>query len=118
MHVLQNIKTLNPPSTRTLTAEECRRSFSLGKKLFSAFLIANALQAQQIKDFHLFLTLLSSLEKSLRADFKFTEDIAPLSLIALVKVEEVLADFESPIAEVFKEDLTNLKFTLEHYLQE
>lgn len=118
MQVLQSIHGLSTPPTAVLTAEECRRNFSLGKKLFTAFLVSNALTAQQINDFQIFLTLILSLEKSIRVNFIFTSDLISLALLALTKVENILEDFESPIAEVFKDDLLNLKFTLEHYLKE
>lgn len=118
MQVLQSIQGLNTPPTSVLTAEECRRNFSLGKKLFTAFLLSNALKSQQVNDFQIFLTLILSLEKSIRANFIFTSDLLSLTLLALTKVENLLEDFQSPIAEVFKDDLLNLKFTLEHYLKE
>lgn len=118
MQVLQSIHKLQTPPTSVLTAEECRRNFSLGKKLLTAFLIADALNAQQIKDFNIFLTLIMSLEKSIRVGFLFTGELLPLTLMSLTRVEHLLEDFESPVASLFKDDLKNLKFTLENYLKE
>lgn len=118
MQVLQSIQGLNTPPTSVLTAEECRRNYSLGRKLFTAFLISHALNGQQIKDFQIFLTLIMSLEKSIRANFIFTQDLIGLTLMSLTRIEDILVDFESPIAGIFKDDLTNLKYTLEHYLKE
>lgn len=118
MQVLQSIHGLKTPPTSVLTAEECRRNYSLGKKLFTAFLVSHSLTAEQIKDFHIFLTMILSLEKSIRVGFLFTDDLISLTLLALGKIESILVDFESPIAELFKDDLMNLKFTLENYLKE
>lgn len=116
MQVLQSIKGLDTPPVSVLTAEECRINFSLGKKLFTAFLISESLTGEQIRDFHIFLTFIGSLEKAFRADFSYKEDLVPLTLMALTKVENILTDFESPIADLFKDDLLNLKFTLENFL--
>ncbi|MFA5582788.1 MAG: hypothetical protein WDA09_01125 [Bacteriovoracaceae bacterium] len=118
MQVLQSIKGLDTPSTSALTAEECRRNFSLGKKLFTAFLISSSLDGDEIRDFHIFLTLILSLEKAIRAGFSYSDELRPLTLLALTRVENILNDYESPVADLFKEDLTNLKFTLENYLVE
>lgn len=118
MHVLQGIRGIQTPSKESLTAQECRRNFSLGKKLFTAFLVSESLSAVQINDFHIFLTLIVSLEKSIRARFIFTQDLKSLTLMSLTKVEVMLEDFESPVAELFKDDLLNLKYTLENSLIE
>lgn len=118
MQVLQGINGLDTPPTSVLTAQECRRNFFLGKRLFTAFLISNSLNSEQVKDFHIFLTLILSLEKSIRADFISKHDLISITLLSLTKVENILSDFESPISEVFKDDLLNLKYTLEHYLKE
>lgn len=118
MYMLRNLKGLETPTNSELTAEECRRTFGLGKKLFCAFLISDSLTAKQINIFQTFLTLISSLEKSIRAHFQFTQDLAPLTLMILVQVEEILEEFESPISGVFRDDLINLKFSLEHFLRE
>lgn len=118
MHVLQGIRGIQTPSTQSLMAEECRRNFSLGKKLFTAFLVSDSFTATQINDFHIFLTMIMSLEKSIRANFLFTDELKSLTLMSLTKVEEMMKDFESPVTELFKEDLTNLKYTLENSLIE
>ena len=118
MEMLKNMNILETPTGDSLTAEECRRSYRLGKKLFSAFLISESLDPQQILEFHTFLTLIESLEKSIRAGFDSRGDICSLTLLALVKVEALLEDYTSPIIELFREDLTNLKITIEHHLGE
>src|SRR5690606_40868113 len=70
------------------------------------------------RSFHIFLTLILSLEKAIRAGFSYSDELRPLTLLALTRVENILNDYESPVADLFKEDLTNLKFTLENYRSE
>lgn len=118
MEVLKNMNILETPTGVALTAQECRRNYRLGKKLFSAFLISQSLQPQQILEFHTFLTLIEALEKSIRVGFISSGDICSLTLLALVKMESLLEDYTSPIVELFREDLTNLKITIEHHLGE
>ena len=115
MEVLKNMHTIETLNGDTLTAQECRRNYRLGKKLFTAFLVSQSLTPQQILEFHTFLTLIESLEKSIRVGFHSCGDISSLTLLALVKVEGLLADYTSPIVELFREDLTNLKITIEHH---
>lgn len=118
MEFLRNINNLETPTPDSLTAEECRRNYRLGKKLFTAFLISESFQPHQIRDFHTFLVLIESLEKSIRVGFSSQGDLSSMTLLALVRVEAILEDYTSPVTELFREDLTNLKFTLEHHLGE